>query len=85
MAALRSAAREPVLDEQILALLRVHRTLLFTVLADHFPEYRWQALFTALHRLKERQVVNLVPRLWDYEVSLQDRQAGGADRQAAQG
>ena len=61
------------LEDQVLALLRQERSMMFSALAAAFPEYKWQALFTALRRLSDRQAVDLVPFRWDYQLVVRHR------------
>ena len=70
----KSVTREKTeLEDQVLALLRQERSIMFSALAEAFPEYRWQALFTALRRLSDRQAVECVPYRWDYQLVLRHR------------
>lgn len=52
------------------------RRMTFTVLSYAFPQYTWQTLFQVLHRLQEKDLVILVPLLWDYEIRVQEEIAG---------
>lgn len=52
------------------------RRMTFTVLSYAFPQYTWQTLFQVLHRLQEKELVVLVPLLWDYEIRIQEEIAG---------
>ena len=52
------------------------RRMTFTVLSYAFPQYTWQTLFQVLHRLQEKDLVVLVPLLWDYEIRVQEEIAG---------
>jgi hypothetical protein len=65
-----------VLDDQVLALFRTRRTLMFSALAEAFPECKWQTLFAVLRRLQERHQVELLPHRWDYEIVLRSVVAG---------
>jgi hypothetical protein len=67
---------EQALDKEMLALLRARRTVMFSVLAEAFPDYKWQMLFSALRRLRDRQQVELVPYRWDYQVVFTQLAAG---------
>lgn len=62
------SAVEDVLDNQILVLLQHQRRVTFLTLADSFPLYTWQSLFTALNRLRGQHHVELLPLPADYEV-----------------
>lgn len=57
-------------------LVSQRRRMTFTVLSHAFPQYTWQTLFQVLHRLQEKELVVLVPLLWDYEIRVQDEIAG---------
>ena len=63
-----TSAVEDVLDNQILVLLQHQRRVTFLTLADSFPLYTWQSLFTALNRLRGQHHVELLPLTADYEV-----------------
>lgn len=58
-----TSAVEDVLDNQILVLLQHQRRVTFLTLADSFPLYTWQSLFTALNRLRGQHHVELLPLL----------------------
>lgn len=49
-------------------LVSERRRVTFTVLSHAFPQYTWQTLFQVLHHLQEKDLVVLVPLLWDYEI-----------------
>jgi hypothetical protein len=49
-------------------LVSQRRRVTFTVLSHAFPQYTWQTLFQVLHCLEEKDLVVLVPLLWDYEI-----------------
>jgi hypothetical protein len=49
-------------------LVSQRRRVTFTVLSHAFPQYTWQTLFQVLHHLQEKDLVVLVPLLWDYEI-----------------
>ncbi len=49
-------------------LVSERRRVTFTVLSHAFPQYKWQTLFQVLHHLQEKDLVVLVPLLWDYEI-----------------
>ncbi|HJU05133.1 MAG TPA: hypothetical protein VJ692_08255 [Nitrospiraceae bacterium] len=59
-----------LIEDQILARLRVHRKQTFLAIADSLPEYDWRSLLMALNRLRERGRVQLSALRWDYEVVL---------------
>ena len=63
-----TSAVEDVLDNQIRVLLQHQRRVTFLTLADSFPLYTWQSLFTALNRLRGQHHVELLPLPADYEV-----------------
>jgi hypothetical protein len=48
------------------------RRLTFTMLSHAFPQYTWQTLFQVLHQLQEKDLVVLIPLLWDYEICAQE-------------
>jgi hypothetical protein len=64
---------EAQIQRKLLRVLRLRRRLTFRVLAELFPEARWQTLFRALNRLRERRYVDLFPLEWDYEIVLLER------------
>ncbi len=66
-----SQALEALAGRRILKILRVHRRVTFTSLADAMPDHSWHVLFRALSRLREQHHVELVPLPLDYEVLLQ--------------
>jgi hypothetical protein len=49
-------------------LVSQRRRVTFTILSHAFPQYTWQTLFQVLHHLQEKDLVVLVPLLWDYEI-----------------
>lgn len=66
------AVVDPELDGRIFSLLRTHRTLKFTSMAEAIPEYKWYVLLSVLHRLREQRRVVFTVIEWDYEISLGD-------------
>ena len=48
------------------------RRLTFTMLSHAFPQSTWQTLFQVLHHLQEKDLVVLIPLLWDYEICAQE-------------
>lgn len=59
---------EARLDAQLLALLHTRPTVMFSALADAFPEQKWRVLLSAVTRLRDRRLVEMVPYQWDYQV-----------------
>jgi len=59
---------ETEIEIRIRTLQPIRRRLMFSELAEAFPDCTWQTLFTALSRLSQRKHVELVPHRWDYEV-----------------
>jgi hypothetical protein len=59
---------ETEIEIRIRTLQPMRRRLMFSELAEAFPDCTWQILFTALSRLSQRKHVELVPHRWDYEV-----------------
>lgn len=59
---------ETDLEHQIRTLQPVRQRLMFSELAEVFPDCTWQILFNALGRLSKQKYVKLVPHRWDYEV-----------------
>lgn len=62
------SAPETEVESRILALQPMGQRLMFSELAEAFPDCTWQILFTALGRLSKRKHVELVAHRWDYEV-----------------
>lgn len=61
-------------------LVSQRRRMTFTLLSYAFPQYTWQTLFQVLHRLQEKDLVVLVPLLWDYEIRIQEEIAANDGR-----
>ena len=59
---------ESEIEIRIRTLQPIRRRLMFSELAEAFPDCTWQILFTALSRLSQRKHVELVAHRWDYEV-----------------
>jgi len=59
---------ETELENQIRTLQPVRQRLMFSELAEVFPDCTWQILVNALGRLRKQKYVELVPHRWDYEV-----------------
>jgi hypothetical protein len=64
------------IEHAVHRLVSQRRRMTFTVLSYAFPQYTWQTLFQVLHRLQEKELVVLVPLLWDYEIRVQEEIAG---------
>lgn len=64
------------IEHAVHCLVSQRRRMTFTVLSYAFPQYTWQTLFQVLHRLQEKELVVLVPLLWDYEIRIQEEIAG---------
>jgi hypothetical protein len=75
-----SQSVEALAGKRILKILRMHRRVTFTSLADAMPDHPWNVLFQALNRLRQRQHVELVPLPLDYEVLLQPSNRATRDR-----
>ncbi len=56
------------IDDTILSLGRNRRSIMFSELAQTFPQHSWHSVFCALNRLAEESQVELVPHQWDHEV-----------------
>ena len=73
-----------VITQQIESAVHHHvsqrRRMTFTLLSYAFPQYTWQTLFQVLHRLQEKDLVVLVPLLWDYEIRIQEEIAANDGR-----
>jgi len=59
---------ETEIEIKIRTLQPARQRLMFSELAEAFPDCTWQTLFNALSRLSQRKHVELVPHRWDYEV-----------------
>jgi hypothetical protein len=59
------------IEDAVHRLVLHRRRVTFTVLSYAFPQYRWQTLFQVLHCLQEKNLIVLVPLLWDYEIRVQ--------------
>lgn len=73
--ATRSVMRR--LEGRVLTLLTAKRSVTFLALADAFPEVAWRTLFRVLFRLRARNLVDLRPLGWDYEVTICERPVQG--------
>lgn len=63
---------ETEIETRILALRSIRPRVMFSELADAFPDCTWQILFNALSRLSKQKHVTLVAHRWDYEVIFLD-------------
>jgi hypothetical protein len=61
-------ASETEIETRIRALQHIHQRLMFSDLAEVFPDCTWQTLFSALSRLSKQKHIELVAHRWDYEV-----------------
>jgi len=59
---------ETEIETRIRALQPVRQRLMFSELAEAFPDCTWQILFNALGRLSKQKHIELVAHRWDYEV-----------------
>jgi hypothetical protein len=59
---------ETEIETRIRALEHIHQRLMFSDLAEVFPDCTWQILFSALSRLSKQKHIELVAHRWDYEV-----------------
>ena len=56
------------IDKRILDLVRRHRHLMFSELAEALHDYTWHRLFAALGCLREMGRIELAAHRWDYEI-----------------
>jgi hypothetical protein len=61
-------AQETEMETRIRTLQPMRQRLMFSELAEAFPDCTWQILFSALSRLSKQKHVELVAHRWDYEV-----------------
>ena len=57
------------IEQTIVKVVRQEGTITFSSLADICTEYRWVALFKALHNLEKHRLVTLTPLPWDYQIT----------------
>ena len=62
------SAPETDIEIRIQTLHSLRQRLMFSELAEAFPDCTWQILFSALSRLSKQKHVELVAHRWDYEV-----------------
>jgi len=72
MKAPEMSALEAEIELRIRTFQPGRQRVMFSELADAFPECTWQILFTALSQLSKRKHVQLVAHRWDYEVIFLD-------------
>jgi hypothetical protein len=60
--------QETNIETRIRGLQPTRKRLMFSELAEAFPDCTWQILFSALSRLSKQKHVELVAHRWDYEV-----------------
>jgi hypothetical protein len=65
--------QENEIEVRIRALQPVRPRLMFSELAETFPDCTWQMLFSILGRLTKQKHVELVAHRWDYEVIFLNR------------
>ena len=68
MKSLDRSVPETEIEIRIRTLQPIRQRLMFSELAEAFPDCTWQTLFNALSRLSQRKHVELVAHRWDYEV-----------------
>ena len=73
-------SRSRRLEGRVLTLLTAKRSATFLALADAFPAVPWRTLFRVLFRLRARNLVELRPLGWDYEVTVRHRLDGDFPR-----
>ncbi len=59
---------ESEVEARIRSLQPIRQRLMFSELAEAFPDCTWQILFNALGRLNKQKHIELVAHRWDYEV-----------------
>lgn len=59
---------ESEVEARIRSLQPVRQRLMFSELAEAFPDCTWQILFNALGRLSKQKHIELVAHRWDYEL-----------------
>jgi hypothetical protein len=62
------SAPETEIETRIRALQHIPQRLMFSDLAEAFPDCTWQILFSVLSRLSKQKHIELVAHRWDYEV-----------------
>jgi hypothetical protein len=62
------SAPETEIEFRIRTLQPKGQRVMFSELAEAFPDCTWQILFNALSQLSKRKHVELVAHRWDYEV-----------------
>ena len=68
MASHMTSVMTPHIESAVHHLVLQRRRVTFTVLSHAFPQYTWQTLFQVLHCLQKKDLVVLIPLLWDYEI-----------------